>query len=294
MDRKLLSHVALFVVALLYGGNYIIAKDVMHKELLQPLAFVLLRDLTACGIFWIFHTVFIREVVKRKDIPRLILCGLLGVALNQSLFFSGLELTTPIHASLIMTSGPVLVLIASHFILKERITGRKLLGIFIACCGAILLVAREEHFHFAENTVMGDIMVLLNAAFYGLYLVLVKSLVDRYHPLTVITWVFTFGAMFMLPAGARQLVDAPWAIFTSTDWLFILYVLIGVTVIAYLFNVLALKHVTPNVVAIYIYLQPVFAATLSVIFLGEPLGPVKVVSAAAIFSGVYLVSVKKR
>lgn len=294
MNRKLLAHLALIAVALLYGGNYIIAKQVMHKDILGPLGFVMLRIISGTILFWLLFLSTVRQSVARRDLPRLALCGFLGVAVNQSLFFSGLKLTTPIHASLIMTSTPILVLIASHFILNEKITPRKLLGIFLACIGAVLLLTSGESLSFAKNTVLGDAMVLINAVSYGLYLVFVKKLVEEYHPFTVITWVSTFGLLFIIPVGSYEFFTASWSSFDGRDWLFISYVLIGVSFMAYLFNIIALKEVTPSVVSIYIYLQPLFATILSLIIYHETMDALKIASGSLIFLGVYMVSIRKK
>ena len=189
MSKLLQAHVALFLVALIYGANYTIAKDVMGQGYLDPLPFILLRVSSGAALFWIFHRLLIRESIAKKDILRLALCGLFGVALNQMLFFSGLNRTTPINASLIMTTTPILVLVASAVYLGERITPVKILGISLGALGAGLLIAYGERLNFGEGW-KGDLLVFLNASCYGIYLVVVKKLMKRYHPLTVVKWVF--------------------------------------------------------------------------------------------------------
>ena len=121
MERRLIyAHLALFIVALVYGLNYIIAKDVMVGGYLHPFTFILLRVVTATFLLWITDLLLVRDKVDKKDLPYLALCGLFGVAANQLLFFSGLKLTSPIHASLIMTCSPVLVLVMAQIFLKEK------------------------------------------------------------------------------------------------------------------------------------------------------------------------------
>jgi drug/metabolite transporter (DMT)-like permease len=286
----LLAHIALLLVALFYGGNYLIAKHVMNNAFIQPLGFVLLRVVTATALFWLLALAFRPERIARSDVPLFVLCGLTGVCLNQTLFFSGLELTTPVHASLIMTTTPLLVLLFAHLIIRETVTALKVAGVVIGCTGAVILLTHGQASGSGSANLSGDLMVLLNATSYALYLVLVKRLTRKYRPLTVIRWVFTFGLVFVLPVGYVQLSAVEWQTFTTDAWLAVIYVLVCVSFLAYLLNVFALKHVNPSTVSIYIYLQPLFAAILSVLFDMEVLTWTKVVAGVLIFAGVALVS----
>jgi drug/metabolite transporter (DMT)-like permease len=185
------------------------------------------------------------------------------VAANQLLFFNGLNVTSPVNASIIMTINPVLVLVISAVLLGTSITARKLLGIFIGGGGAVALLilsAQQESLHASWQ---GDLMILLNATSYGFYLVLVKPLIAKYKPLTVIAWVFVFGALFVLPIGWQQATAIDWSAFEPSHWQGVAYVVIGTTFMAYLLNIFALRHVQPTVVSIYIYLQPLLATGLS-------------------------------
>ena len=290
MSSRVLAHLALFTVALFYAGNYLVAKFVMNDDFVGPLGFVLLRVSFATSLFW-FISLFLRqERIERRDWWLFAVCGLTGVAINQSLFLSGLELTTPTHASLIMTVSPILVLLFSYLILKDRITTRKIGGIAIGCAGAIVLMTLGKEVSGSPDYLAGDIMVMLNATSYALYLVLVKKLTDKYSPLTVIKYVFSFGLLYVLPLGFNQVSEIEWYTFTTNTWLSVMYVLICVTFLAYLLNIYALRKVKAATVGFYIYLQPLLATMLSVLFDMEELSLAKVFSGILIFLGVYLVS----
>lgn len=284
------AHIALFLVALIYGGNFIIAKDVMGQAYLEPLGFILLRVVTGLLLFWMVQSLFIRENINRKDLFLLAVCGFFGVAVNQMFFFSGLNLTSPINASLIMTTTPVLVLLASALILKEAITLLKLSGVALGALGAILLILYGKTIDLSGKAWLGNLLVFINAFSYGVYLVLVKPLMKKYHPITVIKWVFFFGLLFVTPFGFRQLWNTPWDSFTTNAWLGVLYVLIFTTFFTYLLNAYALARVNPSVVSIYIYLQPLLAALLALMLGKDMMSPVKWTAGILIFTGVYLVS----
>jgi len=290
MSTTVKAHIALFIVALLYGGNFSVAKLVLDDNYIQPLGFIVMRALTGLMLFWIVHLAFVQEKVEKKDFPLIILCALFGVAINQMFFFVGLKYTTPINASLIMTTTPILVLLTSALIIKEKVTLKKMIGIAFGAVGAIILITFGKALSFQQNQLFGDLMILINAVSYGVYLVIVKKLMNRYHPITVVKWVFTFGFFMVFPFGIGDLKIVQWADFDQIIWMAITYVLIGVTFLTYLLNAFALKVVNPSVVSIYIYLQPLFATFIALLMDKDELSSIKILAGILIFLGVYLVS----
>ncbi len=291
MNKILLAHISLFVANLIYAINYTFAKDVM-PDFIQPSGFILLRVAGAVTLFLIFYFSFVNERVEKKDIIRLAICGIFGVAINQLLFFEGLNLTTPINAAIIMTINPVLVIIMSALILFEKINIRKGIGIALGLIGASTLILNGGDVSGNTNFMLGNMFVFINAASYGLYLVLVKPLMQKYHPITVMFYIFGFGLFYVLPFGYTELLAVDWVSFPTIIIWEVLFVVVCTTVIAYLLNSSALKLLNPSTVSIYIYLQPVLA-TLFAIFRGsDSLDEMKIIAAVIIFVGVYLVSVR--
>ena len=291
LNKIVLAHISLFVANLIYAINYTFAKDVM-PDFIQPSGFILLRVTGAVILFSLFYFLFVNEKVEKKDIIRLAICGIFGVAINQLLFFEGLNLTTPINAAIIMTINPVLVIIMSALILFEKINIRKGIGIALGLVGASTLILNGGDISGNTNFMVGNMFVFINAASYGLYLVLVKPLMQKYHPITVMFYVFGFGLLYVVPFGYTELLAVDWVSFPTIIIWEVLFVLVCTTVIAYLLNSSALKLLNPSTVSIYIYLQPVLA-TLFAIFRGaDALDERKIISAIIIFVGVYLVSVR--
>lgn len=293
------AHSALFIVNLIYGANYVIAKKVM-PDFVEANAFILMRVAGATALFWIIFS-FRYEKVANKDFLLLATCGLFGVAINQLFFFNGLQLTSSINSSIIMSMNPIIVVVLAMFILKEKITLNRALGIIIGGTGAIVFMVNNSSETITGN-LSGDLFIFINAFSYGLYLVLVKPLMSKYKPLTVITWVFTFGLFYVLlfPLSLQE--------FTRVNWDFpreisyrIVFVIIAVTFLTYLLNVYALKKVSPAISSSYIYLQPVMATAF--IFLFSYLGMenytssitlTKILCVLAIFMGVFLISMKTK
>ena len=290
---KVKAHMALLLVALIYGANYTIAKNVLDQDYLTPNGFILLRVISGFVLFSIIHNLVIREKVERKDIALLGLCGLFGIAMNQLFFFKGLGATSPVHASLIMVVTPIIVLIVSSLYLKEKIGGWKVLGIISGMMGAMLLILKGSTGTNGMSSSIGDLYILINAASYAIYLVLVKELMRKYHPFTVMKWVFGFGLIVVVPFGIRDIVEVSWNTFPLDIWIAIGYVLLFTTFFAYLLNAYALSIVNPTVASAYIYMQPLIASTIAILWYNDELSSLKVMCAVLIFVGVYFISFQK-
>ena len=286
------AHLALAGANLLYGFNYVIAKGIM-PDYMSPRGIIFLRVMAAMIIFNLIHALFVKEKVERKDLLRFAACGLFGVAINQILFFEGLNLTAPINASLIITTAPISVLIFSVIILKERVNLNKIIGIALGTAGASILILMAGQLSMASSTFVGNILIFINISSYAFYLVLAKPIMTKYKPLTVMKWVFNFGFIFVFPFCFEKAWDVDYAAIPTNIWFSITFVVIGVTILAYLFNIYALKYVSPIVNSSYMYSQPAIAAITSYIILNEQLTIVKLVSAVMIFMGVYFVSIRK-
>lgn len=286
-------HSALTFANLIYGANYSIAKAVM-PHYVTPLGFIFTRVFFGSILFWTFNaSIKSGQKVERKDIPRLALCGLLGVAANQLLFFEGLNLTSPINASLIQTIIPVMLLPIGALMLNEKVTGQKVLGVVLGLSGTALLILNKEELSLENSHFTGDLLIVLNATSYAFYLVLVKPLMAKYSAPTIIKWVFFFGMLLIVPFGWNSFFEVNWQELPATAWMAIVYVVLFTTFFAYLLNTWALKHVNSSVVGIYTYMQPVFASLIAM-SLGQDVPTLeKGFYSLLIFTGVYLVSRKK-
>jgi drug/metabolite transporter (DMT)-like permease len=291
------AHLALFGANLIYGANFLIAKGIMPEKM-GASALVLLRIVIAGLLFWVIKQ-FVKETIDKKDFVRLIFCGLFGIATNMLLFFHGLSLTSPIDASIIMTTTPVIVLILSSFILNEKITTNKYIGIIIGGIGAVILILYGKTAG-GTSSFLGNLFVFLNACSYGLYLVLVKPLMKKYKAITVISWVFLFGLIFVVPFGFNDLINTNFSAFTSNTYLAIAFVIVGTTFLTYLFNIYALNYVSPSVNGSYIYLQPVLSFIMVSMYAyifgnmayAQDINFIKILSCVLVVIGVFMVSKK--
>lgn len=288
MSKLVRAHVFLFVVNLFYGAGFTISKMVM-PEFIQPFGFIFIRVSIATTLFFLLHAYWIKEKVQRKDLLLLAACGLFGVVINQEMFFLGLSITTPINAALIMIMTPILVFVISFILSHEQASWQKILGLVLGASGALIILSGKG-FNFSGDTVLGDLFILINATSYAVYLVIVHPLMKKYHPLTVVKWVFFFGLFPVVLFGFNQFNQIEWSEFTIQAWLGLAFVVVCTTFLAYLLNMLALREVNSSVVGAYIYLQPILATLISVVLGKDSVTPEKILSAIFIFAGVYMVS----
>lgn len=297
MSNSVKAHLALFMVNTLYGASHVLAKGVMPTYL-TPNVFILFRALGATFLFWLVKTFYVREKIEKKDLLLLAACGMFGVAINQLFFFHGLNLSSSINSGIIMATNPILVVILSFFILKEGITLTKSIGILLGTSGAILLTLTAGTGK--GDSVLGDTFLFINAVSYAIYLVIAKPLMKKYSPLTVITYVFTFGVGFVMlyPPTLSELVTTDFSVIPTEAWIKIVYVVVGVTFFTYLLTMYGLKYLSPSVSSAYIYLQPVlvmfFAYFLSAVGAADDYtGTItweKIFYMLVIFAGVYITS----
>lgn len=293
MPERLRPHLYLFTVNLIYAGNFTVAKLSM-PEYIRPEAYIVIRAAIGALVFAIIHRLWFYEKVDAPDWPRLVLCGLFGVALNQALFFKGLALTSPINASLIMITVPIMVLVISGIVLRDKVTGRRVAGILAGLCGAAMIIVYGKDIR--QLTVStGDLFIFINATAYAIYLVLVKSLMHKYEAFTVIRWVFFFGfIMLFFTFGTDPIREVEWGNLPSFVWFSVIYVLIGTTIMAYMLNALSLKISSATLVSTYIYLQPLLATIIAISLGKDSLSIHKVTAGLLIFLGVFLVSFKPK
>lgn len=265
---------------------------------IQPFGFIVVRCIGALILFWLSSTLFIKEKTDRKDIPRFMLVAIFGIAINQTMFLKGLSITTPINASILMIASPIIVMTITTLVLKEKLSWNKTAGISLGVVGVMLLITKPDfstlqatqNSSFTKDTLSGDVFILINALSWGLYLVYVKGLMQKYNTFTIMKWMFLFGLLYVLPYSYEEFSAIEWSAFTPDIWWKTAFVVIGVTFFTYLLNTYALRSLSPTIAGIYIYLQPFFASLIAIYSGKDKLDMIKVIAAVLIAAGVYLVS----
>lgn len=292
MSKRKLALIAATLVSIIYGVTFTIAKDVMPKYV-EPFGFIAMRVGGAVILFWLVSFFGPKEKIAMGDFPRIIAAAFFGVALNMLSFFKGLSYTSPIMGAVLMVTTPMIVLILSAFIIKERMRKRKVIGILLGLAGTITLILYGKSMVNAPNATLGNLLVFTNAFSYGIYLVIVKKLMDKYNAFTFVKWIYTFGFIMVLPFGWNEFQAIQWATIPIDILWKIGFVVVFSTFITYLFNLLSMRELNPTTIAVFVYLQPFFATIFAVGLGKDELSWIKLLSAVLIFVGVYLVTQKK-
>jgi drug/metabolite transporter (DMT)-like permease len=273
MNQRIIALIAVSIATLIYGLTFTIAKDVMPVYL-KPYAFILLRVLGGTAVFWTFGLFIKKQKIETADYKKILLASFFGIALNMLSFFKGLSLTTPISASVMMVTSPIMVLVFSSLLIRKSIGKQRVFGVFIGLIGALLLITFGSSSK--GNTInnnWGNFLVFVNAASYGLYLVLAKSLIIKYHPIVFVKWMYLFGLVFVIPFGYSELMEVVWQEIPLN-----------------MYNLYGLSKLKPTTVSVFIYLQPVIATIYALTVGSDSLNLVKISATLLIFLGVYLVS----
>jgi drug/metabolite transporter (DMT)-like permease len=288
---KTWAHLSLLAANIIYGLNFSIAKAVMPDHI-KPFALVSLRSISAALLFWITSLFIPREPVNRKDLLYLFGCSFFGVVINQTLFLIGLDMTTPVNSSIILSTNPIFAFIFAALILKERITFLKGTGLAIGLSGVLLLILQNGVPDLSSTTFIGDIFSMVNTISWAFYTVVIKRMLEKYHPITVMKWTFLFGMFTNIPAGYHQWSKMDWSSIPLVSWLQIGFVIVGATYLGYLFITFGLRRLSPTIVSTYTYTQPIIAAYIATLMGQDHIDVVMVVSALLIFAGVFVVSLK--
>lgn len=290
LRKRLPVILTLVFVQLCYGLHYIAARVVIAE--IPPRGWAVLRAAGGALILSLICLVVRRSLrVAPRDLGRLAILAIFGVVLNQVLFIEGLSRTSTSHSSLINASIPMMTLLLAVALGRERVTSGKLAALSIATLGVILVIVSGESF---SGQTTGDLLTLMNATSFSLFLVLSKRLLQRIDPLTASTILMIFGAIGIGFVGGPTLVEALPLTVSGSTWLLAAFIMIFPTAAVYVLGYWALARIESSSVALFIYLQPIIASTLAIFLFGETLGWRVIVGGLLIFGGIFLTFRNKR
>lgn len=292
MEQKhLFANIQVLFSNIFWGLNAPISKLVLLGGVISPLALTNMRMLGSMILFWLLALVVPYQKVPLKDHVKLFFASICGVVLNQGLFIFGVSYTSPSDASIITTSMPLWAMLLSFLILKEKLTVFKIAGLLIGAIGALILIlsSTQNANETAASGLLGDFMVLMAQFFYALYIVIFSSFIRKYSVFTIMRIMFSYATLIILPFAIFDLVKIDFSKISSQDILCIFYIVIIATFFAQLLMIMSQKHLTPTLIGIYNYIQPVSASVVAILWGLDSFSFIKVFSVILIFSGVFFV-----
>lgn len=290
VGRPWATHVALVVVQLSFAAGAVEGKLAMAPANVgggdvAPEALAMARMLGAAAFFQGFTALTRTRVrVSLREHVQLIGLSVLGIVLNQALFLYGLHHTSAFSAALLGATIPIFTAALSVLVRLERASARTAIGLALAVGGVVWLTG-------VRSVDIGVVVIALNCLAYSLYLVFSRRIIQRLGAITVITWIFTWGALLFAPVGGRALAAGCEA-WTPRAWTLVGFMVALPTVVAYVANAWALGRSTPTLVTIYIYMQPLITALLQWVQLGQGLNQRMLVASALILCGVGVVATR--
>ncbi|MDD7080214.1 MAG: DMT family transporter [Prevotella sp.] len=298
MQSSIKGHLSMLGANSMWGLMSPISKFIMLTGAVSPLVVTDLRITGAMILFWIASLFQKPEHVSHKDLARLFGAALLGIVLNQGCFLFGVSFTSPGDASIITTSMPLWAMVLAALILKEPITGKKVLGIAAGATGALMLIlgsnsAKTSTMSASNYAIWGDLLVLSAQFCYAMYIVVYKDFVNKYSLVTIMKWMFTYSFICVLPFSYSDLMSAHWAALHATEIAGLAFVVVGATFLSYMLIVVGQKHLRPTVAGMYNYVQPIVSCLVAVLWGMDSFNIIKGIAVVFIFGGVYLVTISR-
>ena len=291
MDKSKNLHGHLFALTanVMWGLMAPIGKSALQE--FSALSVTTFRMIGAAAAFWMLSIFCKQEHVNHRDMLKIFFASLFALVFNQGIFIFGLSMTSPIDASIVTTTLPIVTMIVAAIYLKEPITNKKVLGIFVGAMGALILILSSQAASGGNRNLIGDLLCLVAQISFSIYLTVFKGLSQQYSAVTINKWMFVYASICYIPFSYYDISTIQWASISTVAIIQVLYVVLGGSFLAYLCIMTAQKLLRPTVVSMYNYMQPI-VATAIIMGIGS-FGWQKGLAIALVFLGVYIVTQSK-
>ena len=275
---------------LIYALNHTIAKDVMPTYI-QGFGFIGIRLIGATIAFWLFGLLMPKQHIDKADRWAFLRAAFFGMAINMLAFFKGLEYSTPINSTVIITTTPIMVFLFSVILLKENIRPKRAIGVLIGFLGALSLVLFSQQAPAnAPNISLGNFLFIANASTYGLYMIYVKPLSEKYNTIHLLKWLFLIGLLMTMPFTLPELLEVDFQQMPHSVWWRIGFVVLGTPFMTYLLMVYAIRHLRATSLSVFTYWQPIIGIVYAALVGADFMTPVKWIAMSLVLLGVFLVT----
>ncbi len=291
MRKDIQGHIFALSANILWGLMAPIGKSALTE--FSALSVTTFRMVGAAACFWLLSLFCKREQVDHRDMLRMFFAALFALVFNQGVYIFGLSMTSPIDASIVTTTLPIVTMIVAAIYLKEPVTNKKVLGIFVGSVGALILIAGSQAADNGNGSLIGDLLCVVAQISFSIYLTVFKGLSQKYSPITLNKWMFVYASMCYIPFTYNDVAAIDWSSVSTESLLQVGYVVVGGSFLAYIFIMSAQRLLRPTVVSMYNYMQPIVASTATIIMGLGVFSPEKGVAIALVFLGVYIVTQSK-
>ena len=290
MDKRFLAILAALGGTTIYALNHTIAKDVMPTYV-QGFGFIMIRLIGGTALFWAVSLFLPKQPIAREDFRHFVRAAFLGMSINMLAFFKGLEYSTPINSTVIITTTPIMVFLFSAILLKEQMVRYRLIGVFLGFLGALSLILLNQHTSLnAPNIVLGNFLFVVNASVYGLYMIYVKPLTEKYNIIHLLKWLFLLGLFISSPFALPEFLEVDWQQIPLMIIWRIGFVVLGTTFLTYLLMMYAIRHLRATTLSVFTYIQPIMGILFALAVGADQMNATKWLAVGLVLIGVYLVT----
>ena len=291
-NSALIGNLACYTAYAIFGFNIISCKNIAIDGNITPMALFCLRSFGATALFWIWSLFSApHDQIEKKDIWKVTIASFLGLFMTQLSFLFAITKCTAIDASIMSTLSPIMTLIISAIVIKERITWSGITGIVLSLVGVIILIFNCVSIRSgADSTsIWGILGMIANTLCFASYVGIFKPLIQKYSVVTFMKWMFMFSSLMALPFAFGAFGASNLPAVMNVMW-HVIYVVVGATFIAYFLIPIGQKRLRPVVVCMYTYVQPVIAMVIALALGLDTLNALKVLATLLVFAGVGLVN----
>ena len=293
-SEKWKGHVAVLCANLIFGLNIPISKALL-SQWMTPFGYMASRTLVATIIFWIIQSFLPKEKVSPKDLAIIAMGGIMGFVVSQSLTAISLQYTSPVYFSLIVALSPLVVMLLAAVFLKEPITGKKMAGVVLGIAGALLMIMQIDNSTSGKNNLWGIFLAIISVTAFSVYLIIIRSVAQKYTTVTQMKWMFLFAAIILVPLGCTEyseqaLFSASWG--WSGVWE-LAFVAILATSVAYFLTPFGMKYLRATTVSVYMNLQPIVSSGAAICVGQDSFSWDKPLAAVLVIAGAYVVSTSR-
>lgn len=288
------AFVLLVVATLCWSGNFIVGRAVADQ--MPPVALAFWRwTLGFClvvGPAW--RHLAVDAPALRRRFGTLVILSFLGIALFNTLVYIGLRTTTATNGVLLQSTMPLIILLFSFLIFREKVTTAQLVAVGVSLAGVTVIVSRGSLQVLRDLAFSaGDGWILLAVLGYALYSVLLRGR-PGVHPLTMLAATFALGSLMLAPFYLWGSFSGNGMSLTTTTLAAIIYVAVFPSLVAYLCFNRAVELIGANRVGQYLHLMPVFGSVLAAIFLCERLRGYHFAGGLLIAAGIIMATIAGR
>lgn len=273
MDRDLLKgHLSILAANAIWGLMAPASKMVTNSGQISALSLTGMRILGGALLFWLFSILLPKRILPKESIEKgdwwkLFFASMLITLINQLLVITGVSLTSPVDASVMCSTTPLFTLLVAWFLTGDKPKLLRIVGVLLGFSGMLLFVlnGKADAGRHVSNPWLGNAMCLFSQICAATYFVKFRCLTQKYSPFTLMKWLFLMSSVLMIPISLPSLIATDWSVVETSVALNVVYVVVCGTFLAYILMPIGQRSLRPTSVAMYNYLQPIFAMVFSLL-----------------------------